>query len=253
MEFDVFYRSVVGYKNIIKNKSSQDYLKVEKLQDGLICTIGDGHSSDFFTKSGEGAKFACEVTVDTLKKYINEDINNMKNLLDNKILQKEIYDKWKSKVDLDIQKSLPRAFKYNYLKYGTTLLGVLIKADFILYIKLGDGDILLKKNEEIERALLFRNNSIVDSLVEDKSYEKMIFKIEKNNKDISDVIIFSDGFENSFNYYNQMIDSLNNTIREYKKNVFSKYKLEKTYDIYLNKLSKNKSFDDISIIFVNIL
>ena len=90
-------------------------------------------------------------------------------------------------------------------------------------------------------------------MVEDKSYEKMIFKIEKNNKDISDVIIFSDGFENSFNYYNQMIDSLNNTIREYKKNVFSKYKLEKTYDIYLNKLSKNKSFDDISIIFVNIL
>ena len=50
-----------------------------------------------------------------------------------------------------------------------------------------------------------------------------------------------------------MIDSLNNTIREYKKNVFSKYRLEKTYDIYLNKLSKNKSFDDISIIFVNIL
>ena len=253
MKFYVFDKSVVGYKNIIKNKSSQDYLKVEKLQDGLICTIGDGHSSDFFTKSGKGAKFACEVTVDTFKKYINEDINNMKNLLDNKILQKEIYDKWKSKVDLDIQKSLPRAFKYNYLKYGTTLLGVLIKADFILYIKLGDGDILLKKNEEIERALLFRNNSIVDSLVEDKSYEKMIFKIEKNNKDISDVIIFSDGFENSFNYYNQMIDSLNNTIREYKKNVFSKYRLEKTYEIYLNKLSKNKSVDDISIIFVNIL
>ena len=70
MKFYVFDKSVVGYKNIIKNKSSQDYLKVEKLQDGLICTIGDGHSSDFFTKSGEGAKFACEVTVDTLKKYI---------------------------------------------------------------------------------------------------------------------------------------------------------------------------------------
>ena len=57
---------------MIKNSSSQDYLKVEKLQDGLICTIGDGHSSDFFTKSGKGAKFACEVTVDTFKKYINE-------------------------------------------------------------------------------------------------------------------------------------------------------------------------------------
>ena len=75
MKFYVFDKSVVGYKNIIKNKSSQDYLKVEKLQDGLICTIGDGHSSDFFTKSGKGAKFACEVTVDTFKKYINEDDN----------------------------------------------------------------------------------------------------------------------------------------------------------------------------------
>ena len=59
MEFYVFDRSVVGYKNIIKNKSSQDYLEVEKIEDSLICTVSDGHSDDFFTRSYKGAKFAC--------------------------------------------------------------------------------------------------------------------------------------------------------------------------------------------------
>ena len=48
-------------------------------------------------------------------------------------------------------------------------------------------------------------------------------------------------------------ENISKTISEYNKNIFLKYKLEKTYDNYLSNLSKNNSFDDISIIFVNIM
>ena len=36
MKFSVFSRSVVGYKNEIKDKTSQDYLKFENIKNGIM-------------------------------------------------------------------------------------------------------------------------------------------------------------------------------------------------------------------------
>lgn len=253
MNFYVFNKSIVGYKNKINNKSSQDYLEIESMPEGLICTIADGHSGDFFTHSHKGSKFACKAAIEVIKKYINKDMNEIEILLKEKVLQKEICDKWRYLVSLDMKENLPSVFKYNTFKYGTTLLLVLIKENYILYMKLGDGDILLKKHNKIENALPVYKKNIVESMSQEKSYEKIIYKIEKNEKDTSDIIIFSDGFENSFVSYDDMIEDINNTIIKYKKSIFSKYLLEKNYDKHLIKLSENRSLDDISIIFINLL
>ena len=252
MNFYILEKSVIGYKNMIKNRSSQDYLKVEKINEGLICTIADGHSGDFFTQSHKGSKFACEAAINVIKKYVSKDINEIDYLLENKVLQKEICDEWRFLVNCDIEKNLPRVFKYNYFKYGTTLLAVLLTEQYILYIKLGDGDILLKKDKQLQKILQSYNTKLVDCIAEDEAYEKIIYKIEENKKDISDIIIFSDGFENSFISYNDMIENIDKTILAYKKSVFSRYILEKNYEKYLKNLSENNSLDDISIIFVNI-
>ena len=90
-------------------------------------------------------------------------------------------------------------------------------------------------------------------MAEENSFEKIIYKIEKNQNNISDIIIFSDGFENSFVNFDSMIKDINKTILKYNKTIFSRYILENKYDKYLRKLSDNNSFDDISIVFVNIL
>ena len=95
--------------------------------------------------------------------------------------------------------------------------------------------------------------NIVDCMAEENSFEKIIYKIEKNQNNISDIIIFSDGFENSFVNFDSMIKDINKTILKYNKTIFSRYILENKYDKYLRKLSDNNSFDDISIVFVNIL
>ena len=253
MKFYVFDRSIVGYKNIIKNKTSQDYLKVENTGESLICTIADGHSSDFFTQSYLGAKFACEGAIYVLKKYINCDINKMTILLKNKTIQQEIYEKWRELTFLDMKEKLPNIFKFNFLKYGTTLLIILINKDYILYMKLGDGNILINENNKINKILPDCKKDIVDSMPQYKSYEKVQYKIQSNKNNITDIVMFSDGFEKSFICYDEMIKDIKNTMNAYKKNVFFRYNLEKNYSNYLEDLSKKKGFDDISIIFVNIL
>ena len=129
----------------------------------------------------------------------------------------------------------------------------MIKDDYILFIKLGDGDILITEDNNMKKALPSYKKNIVDCLAEEKAYDKMIFNIIDYEKNISNVIIYSDGFENSFVSYKSMVKEINNTLIKYNKNIFSKMKLEKDYDKYLSSLSENGSLDDISIIFVNIL
>lgn len=253
MKFSVFSKSVVGYKNIIKNKSSQDYLKFDYVNDGLICAVADGHSGDFFTYSHLGSKFACEVAIETLKKYEGEDIGKIKTLLDNKILQREICNRWRILVEQDIKNRLPRAFRYNYFIYGTTLLVVMITKNYIIYLKLGDGDIIIKQDNEFKKVLPSYNKNIVDCLAEDKAYDKIIYKAVINEMNINSIIIYSDGFENSFVSYKSMLKNIDNTLIKYNKNIFSKMKLEKNYDKELSDLSKSGSLDDISIVFVNAL
>lgn len=253
MKFSVFSKSVVGYKNEIKNKVSQDYLKFENINNGIICTIADGHSGDFFINSHKGSKFACESAIEVLKKFEGLDINKMKSLLEDKILQNEICKQWRILVDKDMRSSLPMVFKDNYFKYGTTLLVAMIKEDYILYLKLGDGDILSKQNNNIKKVLHSYKKNIVDCLAEEKAYDKMIYKIIRHERNISNVIIYSDGFENSFISYKTMIDEIDSTLTKFNKSIFSRMNLEKNYEEFLSKLSKNGSLDDISLILVNIL
>jgi len=81
MDFDVFSNSIVGYKNIIKNKTSQDYCEYKKIENGIICSLADGHSSDFFEYSHIGAKLACKASIYVLENYINvvkSNINQIK-------------------------------------------------------------------------------------------------------------------------------------------------------------------------------
>ncbi|MFR3499789.1 MAG: hypothetical protein ACLTT7_12345, partial [Paraclostridium bifermentans] len=64
------------------------------------------------------------------------------------------------------------------------------------------------------------------------------------------IVLFSDGFTNSFRTYKDLDDNLKYTINQYRKNVFTKYNLKKTYKKYLETLSTNNSKDDISIVFI---
>ena len=71
MEFNILKYSITGYKNLIKGFRSQDYVDYKKDDKYIICSVADGHSTNFFKHSSEGAKFACKASIDILSDYFD--------------------------------------------------------------------------------------------------------------------------------------------------------------------------------------
>lgn len=252
MEYKLFESSVVGYKNIKKGSKSQDYIDYKILDDGVICAVADGHSTDFFTYSDEGAKLACKSAISIFERLAKKLIEDIKKELQEDIVQNQIYDMWMNLVNEHYRSIKPMVFNTQYLKYSTTLVCTLITDEFRLYLKIGDGSIVVKNGNDYKNVLESKNKEVVDSLGRERAYKNFIYYIEKNNEDnkLDNIILFTDGYENSFKNKQMLFKSLENTINQYNENVFSRWILYKNYKYYLSKLSSSISKDDISIIYV---
>ncbi len=251
MNYNIFECSVVGYKNVLKNLNSQDYLDYKILDNAIICTVADGHSGEFFKYSDIGSKIACKCSIKILEELINMDEENILKLLENETIQRRIFDQWMDLVENDYKKNKPRVYKPQYLKYSTTLVSILITDKFRLYLKIGDGEIVIKSNDMYKSIIKTKYKQIVDSLGRDDSYKNIMYHIEKSSElKVDNIILFTDGYENSFENNEKLYKSLDSTIKKYNKNVFSKELLKIEYKDYLNNLSKYESYDDISIIFI---
>jgi serine/threonine protein phosphatase PrpC len=261
MRYDVFCSSVIGYKNKIKNKGSQDYLKYKKLEDGVICAIGDGHGINRCKYSHKGSEFACNACIDVLYdlylniRDINEDKLNqlIKSINKEKSIQISIQNRWRKYVINHYKSIIPNVYKVDYILYGTTLIGTLITDKIKVYLQIGDGNIIQYLDEF--KIISYNKDNKVDGVLNsmylDDAYKYIDLKIEFNypNK-IDSIVLFSDGFTNSFNSYYELNKSLLYTIKEYRKNVFTRYNIDTQYKEYLENLTLNKSKDDISIIFI---
>lgn len=251
MEYNIFSEMVTGYKNILKKSKSQDYLDFDFFDKGIVFAVSDGHSSDFFKYSDRGAKIACNIAVGMLKDLAYLDEKDLINMLEEKKIQREIQSKWMDLVREDFEKSHPLVFKTEYIKYSTTLIAVLVTNRFRLYLKIGDGNIIIKDNTGFREILETRKSDTVDSLGRIDSFKNIMYYVDnENNKYKENIIIFTDGYEQSFVDENELYKSLDDTIYMYNKSVFSREILKRTYKQQLSKLSKQKSQDDISIVFL---
>ena len=251
MKFNIIKNSVIGYKNLIKGCNSQDYIDCKEEQGYIICCVADGHSTSFFKHSSDGAKFACKATMSVLSENFNINIENLENKLSNYEIQKEIDKKWRDLVEEHYKKNYPNVFKIEYIKYSTTLLSVLITDNFILYLKLGDGDIVVKDKNGYKIPINTRSNLTVDSLGREYEYKHIMYNIEKiyEKEDIS-IALFTDGYSNAFKNKDDLFCSIENTLQKYNKSIFSRFMLLNNYVNYLNNISKNITYDDISIVFI---
>ena len=69
MEVNIFGEGAVGYKNIVKSSSSQDFFLYKKYKNYAVCTVADGHSMDVFKYSHIGSYLACQSVFEILKTY----------------------------------------------------------------------------------------------------------------------------------------------------------------------------------------
>lgn len=130
----------------------------------LILAISDGHGSASYFRSDVGARLAVEVAVEVIRDFLenltsSSSLTSAKRWAEEK-LPREIVHRWRNKVADHIstapliedlrqleEKEGAKARRQVTLNpvraYGATLLAVAVTESFILYLQLGDGDIVL--------------------------------------------------------------------------------------------------------------
>ena len=203
----------------------------------LILCISDGHGSAKYFRSDVGARLAVDTAVEVIRDFLNgqADITNLsiiKRTAEEKLTQ-ALAHRWREAVSSDIaahaftsdeidllkgkeatsspssnedmkNKALAEVnTTFGHLAYGATLLCAVVTSNFILYLQLGDGDILtVSEKGDVTRPLtgderLFANETT--SLCSREAWRDFRVGFQVMSGEPPALILLStDGYANSF-------------------------------------------------------
>lgn len=173
----------------------------------IVLAVADGHGSPRSFRSDKGAELAVCAAVDTMRDFMNTHADTggftIPKRMAEEQLPREIVRRWKSAVREDWAMLNPDHSDVPLIAYGSTLLTVLVTSDFIIYLQIGDGDILtLWENGEIESPVpgddrLFANQTT--SLCTDAAWRDFRFCFQPIlNAAPNLILLATDGYANSF-------------------------------------------------------
>jgi hypothetical protein len=189
----------------------------------LVLSIADGHGSERYFRGDVGARFAVQVTLEVMSGFeqglTGSSLSSVE--ADAKRLPVQIVAQWKKLVENDWEETGPNERKWKWLRkkenaeawkaitanpaipYGATLLTVLLAERFILYLQLGDGDILtVAPDGSTEQPVPGDERNLANettSLCDPKAAEdfRMHFERLEANKPAL-IMLSTDGYANSF-------------------------------------------------------
>lgn len=217
-------KSVRGHEHSLSDLPNQDALRIyfDKNNKLVIIALADGHGSPVHFRSELGSKMAVDTAVDILSSVKETDVSvpsnisefptsitrewNNRVLLDhkkNKFSSDELstlYDEVMSESFLDSVRLDPK------ISYGTTLIVVASYGGFMLYLQIGDGDILVVDNTGNVRKPLRDDARFsryqTKSLCTDGAAGDFRVAVEKIDKASPVLVLAStDGYSNSFKSY----------------------------------------------------
>lgn len=216
-EWRVIGESVQGSVHLRAQKPNQDAIAWYPHAGAgppLILAVADGHGSDKHFRSDIGAQLATKTAVDVLREFLEHRPKDRELSLMMERLPAAIELQWKQAVrdhlranpvgdGSDEPAATISEHPARYIAYGTTLLSVLVTQDFIVYLQLGDGDILtVLPNGDVKRAIkpdpnLIANQTTSLCLPEARKYfRKQVQTIAADPPAL--VILSTDGYANSF-------------------------------------------------------
>ncbi len=186
----------------------------------LILAISDGHGSAKSFRSHIGANFAVEQATKQIKNFVLEN-NQRDRPAVQKQLPKIIVSQWLKAVNLHIQEvpftheewallekkegATARDAVVNRpsLAYGATLLAVVVTEEFILYLQLGDGDILCvdsygKTTRPFTLDERLIANQTTSLCIEDAWREVRVRLVPHSENSPALILVSTDGYSNSF-------------------------------------------------------
>lgn len=216
-------KSVQGASHVRAGLPNQDALwwsPESGLGSPLILTISDGHGSAKSFRSHIGAKIAVEQATKQIKNFVLEN-NQRDRPAVQKQLPKIIVSQWLKAVDLHLQevpftheewtllekkegaKARDAVVNNLSLAYGATLLAVVVTEEFILYLKLGDGNILCVDSHgkttqpfALDERLIANQTT---SLCTEDAWREVRLRLVPHSENLPSLILVStDGYSNSF-------------------------------------------------------
>jgi serine/threonine protein phosphatase PrpC len=224
----VIGRSVRGASHARTGMPNQDaigWLQKGGPKDSLIVAASDGHGSAKCFRSHKGSSLAIDTALALAQEFLKgqseiDNLSAIKRAAEDRLPQ-EMARRWKGAVEEDLKNNpfstdemdalgktgggaAPEAVLANPLiAYGATILTVIIAASYILYLQLGDGDILVVSTDgEVERPLqkderLFANETT--SLSSANAWTDFRFAFQAIVGPAPALILVStDGYANSF-------------------------------------------------------
>ncbi len=224
LDWKIIGETVQGAAHKRNDLPNQDALKWQPIghDQPLIVAVADGHGSARSFRSETGAKLAVNQTVKVVGELLAKDGQNsltlsMLNQLAKEQLPKLLHRQWRRAVDRNLASapfSEDEVAKFGdrqklaqnpYIAYGTTLLTVVITAEFILYLQLGDGDIVaVSRDGEPTRPLprdkrLFANETTsLSSATAWQDMQVAIQVLDDNFTAPALIMLATDGYANSF-------------------------------------------------------
>lgn len=273
--------TVRGYAHILSGKERQDAVLTfqEKAYSALI--VCDGHGGDKYFRSAVGAQIACEVGKDSISQFMRTlrkdrfakyDFTKSRSKREEMLfqLQRAVIQYWADCVNNDILAnpfesdqrfvelvySDKAALVANPIKaYGTTFVAAVCCKEFLIVLKLGDGNVCAFDGETMEildhtraeladEQLQFNMTTSLCGSHADIEF-KHYFRQLDNQTQLQGLVITTDGIINSF--------KTEQAYKAFITNIFSGYRedgIQKAHaDLadFLPRLSEKGSGDDLSV------
>jgi serine/threonine protein phosphatase PrpC len=166
--WEVIGESVRGASHCRSGMANQDDINWHPGQgesDTVMIAVSDGHGSPRCFRSDRGADFAVQAAIGALRDFfcdqdMQQSLTDIRQTAKDR-LSRDITMRWRRSVEShcniypfsESESQILKAHSHFYA-YGATIISVCVTPSFILYIQLGDGDILtVSAKGEVERPL----------------------------------------------------------------------------------------------------
>ena len=174
-EWRAIGKSVQGSTHLRTQKPNQDAIALYPDEgQGLpvIVAVADGHGSEKHFRSHIGAYLATRTAIDVLREFAERLPERLEQTMVIDHLPAAIERRWKRAVDDHLvenpvdeemgQSAAPIGDDpTRYVPYGTTLLAVLVTAGFVVYLQVGDGDILAVSSDGTVEHVIQQDPSLI--------------------------------------------------------------------------------------------
>ncbi|MBN1874077.1 MAG: protein phosphatase 2C domain-containing protein [Anaerolineae bacterium] len=238
----------------------------------VILAIADGHGSPSYFRSDQGSALAVETAREVLKELLAGqpdpiNLSAIKRIAEERVPQ-EITRRWQKKILMHLEMHPWKAAEWEVLiqkkgtqarraiesrpalAYGATLLAVLLTETFILYLQLGDGDILTVSVDGTVTAPIPRDARLIanetTSLCVPNAWRdfQLHFQVLAGVQPAL-ITLSTDGYANSFakpEGFRQSASDYLNLIREEGVDAVVGY-----MEDWLNEVSSSGSGDDVTL------